>query len=458
MKKLLSIFLLLVTCYLLLVAPAHAQSNIYLTLFYSKSCPHCHAEQEFLHEIETKYPWLKITEYEVGNQNNIKLFIETAKKLDIQASSVPVTLICDEYFVGFQDTKEAKAEIEQMLQNCQSKPCPDVVGEIIKSQNLKTNPSHTPQPDPTPTPSPNQVISSESSSSANSIICNHQEKCDCQNPDQCPHLYCDHQGQDCTCAPKNNLTQVLEKNINIPILGTRQLKDFSLPVLTFVIALLDGFNPCAMWVLLFLISMLLGMKDKKRMWILGTAFIITSAFVYFLFLSAWLNMFLFIGYIKAVQIGIGIFALGAGIYYLHDYKTNKEGACKVTGNKKRQKTFEKIKNITQNQNFFLALGGIIILAFAVNLVELLCSAGLPAIYTQVLTLSNLPTAHYYLYLAGYILIFMIDDLIIFFVAMFTLQTTGLSSKYSRYSHLIGGILMLLIGLAMVFKPELLMFG
>ena len=169
-------------------------------------------------------------------------------------------------------------------------------------------------------------------------------------------------------------------------------------------------------------------------------------------------MFLFIGYVKLVQVAIGIFAFAAGSYYLYDYLTNKDGACHVTGNEKRQKVFEKIKNITQNQNLIMAMIGIILLAFAVNLVELLCSAGLPAIYTQLLTLSQLPTWQYYAYLLFYITIFMIDDLFVFFIAMTTLQTTGISSKYSRLSHLIGGFLMLAIGLAMVFKPELLMFG
>jgi len=254
------------------------------------------------------------------------------------------------------------------------------------------------------------------------------------------------------------LDSVVTDQINLPFLGTVQTKDFSLPLLTFVIALLDGFNPCAMWTLMFLISLLLGLKDRRRMWILGFAFIVTSAFVYFLFLSAWLNLFLFIGFITWVKIIIALVALASGTYYLRDFFTNKNGACKVTGNQKRQKVFARLKTITQNKQFIFALTGIILLAFVVNLVELVCSAGLPAVYTQILALSNLPPWQYYLYLVFYILIFMLDDLIIFFIAMTTLKAVGLSSKYSRLSHLIGGILMVLIGLLLIFKPEFLMFG
>ncbi|MGI5826425.1 MAG: hypothetical protein ACOX50_03365 [Patescibacteria group bacterium] len=246
--------------------------------------------------------------------------------------------------------------------------------------------------------------------------------------------------------------------LRLPILGLVETKNLSLPALTFAIALIDGFNPCAMWVLLFLISLLLGMKDRKKMWILGTAFIASSAFVYFLFLSAWLNLFLFLGFVIWVRILIGSFSLAIGGYQVREYFVNKTGSCKVTGGEKRRKIFDRLKEITQKDKFILALGGIILLAFAVNLVELVCSAGLPAIYTQILSLSKLVSWQYYLYLIFYILIFMLDDLIVFFVAMTTLKIAGVDGKYSRYSHLVGGAIVFLIGIFMLFKPEVLMFG
>jgi thiol-disulfide isomerase/thioredoxin len=248
------------------------------------------------------------------------------------------------------------------------------------------------------------------------------------------------------------------EKIDLPLFGEIEIKNFSLPILTIIIAALDGFNPCAMWVLLFLISLLLEMKNKKRMWILGTVFIVSSAFVYFLFMSAWLNLFLFLGIIGSVRIVIGLTAVIAGGYNLKEYFFNKTSGCKVTGSKKRKKVFEKLKAITQKKEFLLAIGGMVALAFSVNLVELICSAGLPAIYTQILTLTELAQWQYYLYLMLYILIFMLDDLFIFFIAMKTLQLTGITTKYSRASHLIGGIAMLIIGILLIFKPDLLMFG
>ena len=143
---------------------------------------------------------------------------------------------------------------------------------------------------------------------------------------------------------------------------------------------------------------------------------------------------------------------------MKEYWKNKDGACKVTGGENKQKTFNKLKELVHHNSFWFALGGIILLAGAVNLVELICSAGFPAIYTQVLALNHLPKWEYYLYLLGYIFFFMLDDLIVFFVAMITLKMTALSGKYSRYSNLIGGLLMVIIGILLIFKPELLMFG
>jgi len=250
----------------------------------------------------------------------------------------------------------------------------------------------------------------------------------------------------------------ITNTINIPILGEKNINTISLPMLTLTIGLLDGFNPCAMWVLVFLITLLLGMKDRKRMWILGGTFIFVSGFVYFLFLSAWLNLFLFLGFITIVRMTIGIVALASGIYHVREYFTNKEATCKMTKSDKQKETFSKLRKIVSNDKLIISLLGISLLAGAVNLVELVCSAGFPAVYTQVLALADLPAWQHYAYLVGYIFFFMLDDLIVFIIAMTTLKMTFINAKYTRYSNIIGGILMLLIGVLLIFKPSWIMFG
>ena len=384
-----------------LTATAQAAQPVNVYFFWGDGCPHCAKEKVFLDQLKTEYPGINIFDYEVWkNSDNRELLIKVGNKLDAEMSGVPVTIIGEKYFIGWYNEEVTGSEIRKAIDDSLANGCRDVVNETLTA-NQKENQTN--------------------------------QNCEDQNP-------------------------TIPEKISLPILGEIETKNFSLPVLTIIIGALDGFNPCAMWVLLFLISLLLGMKDKRRMWVLGSAFIIASASVYFLFMAAWLNLLLFIGFVFWIRIVIGLVAAGAGGYNLKEYWTNKDATCKVTGQEKRKKIFDNLKKIAQEKKFWLALGGIIILAFAVNLVELICSAGFPAIYTQILSLGNLAQWQYYLYLALYIFIFMLDDLIVFFIAMTTLQVTGITTKYTRASHLIGGILMLIIGLLLILKPELLMFG
>jgi hypothetical protein len=258
--------------------------------------------------------------------------------------------------------------------------------------------------------------------------------------------------------PKPPAKKAVPEKIKVPLLGDLEIKNLSLALLTLLMGALDGFNPCAMWVLILLLGFLLGMENHRRRWILGTAFVVASALVYFLIMCAWLNLFLFLGFLFWVRLGIALVALAAGYYNLREYFTNSAGVCKVGTGGRRHKIFSKLQEFIKKESFWLALGGIIILAFAVNVVELICSAGFPVVYLQILSLTPLDKWQYYLYILFYILIFMLDDLIVFFAAMITLQVTGLSTKYKRYSNLIGGFLMLLLGFLLVFKPEALSFG
>jgi len=247
------------------------------------------------------------------------------------------------------------------------------------------------------------------------------------------------------------------KQIKLPFIGKIDIKNVSIPIVAIILGFLDGFNPCAMWILLFLISMLFNMKDRKRMWILGIAFLLTSAFVYFLAMLG-LNVVLSFTAVKWVRSLIGGVALVGGIININSYINTKEDGCHIVDDTKRKKYFTKIKEFTSEQNFILALIGVITLAASVNLVELACSAGFPAIFIEILNINNFSNIQDTLYILLYILFFLIDDLVIFFIAMTTLKLTGISTKYNKLSHLVGGILMILMGILLIFKPEWLMFN
>lgn len=390
---------------------------IIVHLFVSRTCPHCKSAEQFLQQYQQKNIGIETYLYHIDNaseQLNSQLLVYLSNKLTINAGSVPLLIIGEHSLVGFGSAETTGQEIDQLIKEAQKDPkYQDIVTKVAKQ---------------------NEIIPVFHKLDAIAIN---------NNIDR---------------FESNTTTDDQTNNFHLPLIGQIDLKTLSLPVLSVVLGLLDGFNPCAMWTLLFLISLLLGLKDKARMWLLGITFIVASSFVYFMFMAAWLNFFLFVGLVSWIRFLIGLFALGAGLYYLRDYQQNKEGACKTDLGGKKQKVFFRLKEITHRQNLFWALLGIILLAVAVNMVELLCSAGLPAIFTQTLILNQLPKWQYYAYLSLYILFFMLDDIIVFVIAMKTVRRVGLDTKYARYSHLIGGILMLMIGLAMLFKPELLTFA
>ncbi|MBD3311175.1 MAG: hypothetical protein GF349_01605 [Candidatus Magasanikbacteria bacterium] len=249
--------------------------------------------------------------------------------------------------------------------------------------------------------------------------------------------------------------------VTVPVIGEINAKTFSLPLLTVMIGLLDGFNPCAMWVLLFLISLLLGIENRKRMWILGLLFIVSSGLVYFFFMAAWLHFLMFVGMIFFVRIIIGLVAIGVGGYNLRDYWKNRKSdgvVCKVSNKEGTKKTFDKIKDIVYKKSLLWSITGIILLGFSVNLVELACSAGFPAIFTQILAISDVAMWKRYLYMAGYIFFYMLDDMIVFAIAMITLKSKVVGSKFAKYSNLIGGLIIFVLGLLLIFKPAWLMFS
>ncbi|OIO45988.1 MAG: hypothetical protein AUJ31_02715 [Parcubacteria group bacterium CG1_02_39_15] len=253
------------------------------------------------------------------------------------------------------------------------------------------------------------------------------------------------------------------QKIKIPVFGEIDISKMSLPALTVTLGALDGLNPCAMWILLFLIALLINTRSRKRMWLVGGTFITASGIVYYLILTAWLNLFLAISYVNLTRLLIGAFALGIGTWQIKNF-VGYRGVCPVTegGTKFRDRIRSGLRDRAEKLVFspltLGILGGVIILALGVNLVEFFCSAGLPAIYTRILALNPISTLSYYLYLLLYTFIFMLDDLIIFSLAVITLSRIGFTAKYNYWATLFGGLLIFALGILLIFKPELLMFG
>ena len=248
-------------------------------------------------------------------------------------------------------------------------------------------------------------------------------------------------------------------NVQIPILGDVNMKRVSIPLVAIILGFIDGFNPCAMWILLFLINMFLGQKDKKRSWLLGFTFLFISALIYF-FSMLGINVVLSVATLKWLKIAIAIFILIAGILNLKKYfKTRKEEAgCEVVDDKKRKKLVKRVKKIMESKSLFLSLIGVAILAVSVNLIELACSLGFPMIFTEILTINKIKGLLRVAYLLIYILFYMIDDMAVFTISMITLEATGITNKYNKLCTLISAIIMIIMGLLLLLRPDWLMLN
>lgn len=397
MKKIKYIFLFILSFLFILPsinAEEKKQVNVYL--FHSNTCSHCKAEIEFLDEIQKEYENLKINLYEINDvKENKELMINIKEKLNIDSPMVPFTVIGDYYYIGYNDG--VKDGIKNLIEKYTSEEQYDVIKDIIDGKDV-----------------------------SNFKI-------------------------------KNG-----EINKISTVFGEIDPAKVSLPILSVIMGAIDGFNPCAMWVLIFLITMLFNMENKKRMWALGITFLVTSALIYLVFMFVWLGVATkLLTTISWLKLLIGLIALIGAFINLKGFIKSivkKDAGCEVVDNSKRKKIISKIKKYTSEKSFILAILGVMLLAISVNAIELACSAGLPVLFTNVLALNDVNFIEKCIYIFIYIFFFLIDDIIVFFVAMFTLNIKALSTKYTKYSHLIGGIIMLIIGILMIFKPEWLMFN
>ena len=395
MKKI-KILLLLLTLFLF-IPSAKAQDKYNLYLFYGDGCPHCKEEEEFFDDYLKNEPDVNLVKYEVWHsKDNQKLWIKVQDRLNNHSNGVPYLIIGDRVVVGYNVS--TSDTIKDYVKKYKSSKKPYDIINVLESKEKEKE----------------ELISTD-------------EEVD---------------------------------EVTVPILGKIKSSEVSLPLLSVVLGFVDGFNPCAMWILLFLITMLLNTKDRKKMWILGLTFIITSGLVYLLFMLTWLNLAMFISKISLIRVLIAFVSFIVGFINLKKFydSTKKDDGCDVVDKKNRKEIMNRIMNIMKEKSFLLAIGGIILLAASVNIIELMCSIGLPLLFTQILAMNNLSTGSYALYMFIYIFFFLIDDIIVFIIAMTTLKVTGISTKYNKYSHLFAGIIIILIGLLLLIKPSILMFN
>ena len=235
--------------------------------------------------------------------------------------------------------------------------------------------------------------------------------------------------------------------------GELSVSRLGLPLFTVAVGLLDGFNPCAMWVLLFLLSLLVHIGSRRRMAAVAGTFVLVSGLAYYAFLAAWLGMFLLIGILRPVQVGLGLLAGAAGAMHLKEALAPGVGPALAIPDSAKPGLYARMRAIVRAENLPAALAGVIVLALLVNVVELLCTAGLPALFTQVLSLQELSWPVYHGYLALYIIAYMADDALMVSIAIVTLGHRKLGEAGGRWLQALSGAVMCGLAALLLFAPD-----
>jgi glutaredoxin len=371
------------------------QGKTIVHLFSREGCPHCAALKTFLKGQMAKGLDVELKEYEViKNRANADLLKRVAQAMDIQVSGVPFTVVGNRSMIGYSDDYTSGTELMKMITAQNLEKKPDIVTLVASGQ---------------------KVISAETGEAV--------------------------------------------KTFKIPFFGLVDARNISLPFLTVLVGSLDSLNPCAMWVLLFLIGVLFKVQTRSRQWLLGWVFLGASSVAYFVFLSAWLNIYMFLSVLTWIRFGIAAIAITVGAMSLKDFYDSRDGGCEIAEDEtKRKIIISKIKQFAQNKSFMVAIFGLALVGAGVNLIELLCSAGLPAVYVPILISAKLPMWQYYAYLLLYVFFYMLPQLAVFLLAMVTMKQVAISSRVTRWFGLASGILMLVLGLLMAVKPEWLTFS
>jgi thiol-disulfide isomerase/thioredoxin len=380
---------------------ADGAPTVRLYYFFSPTCPHCQAAKPFITELQAKNPWLEVKRYSVkDHRGNAKFYYETAQSLGVEALSVPGFVFCRQIIIGYDSAETTGKELADALQACH--------------QRRLTSPGAT---------DPGSATGGGAASAATTPL---------------------------SAAEKKAGTTV-----NVPFVGPVDAKAFSLPVLTLVLAGMDAFNPCAFFVLLFLLSLLVHARSRTRMAIIGGTFVLFSGLVYFVFMAAWLNVFLIAGELRVITVIAGLVALTVAALNIKDYFWFKAGPSLSIPDSAKPGLFRRMREVVASGSMGPMLLSTVLLAIVANSYELLCTAGFPMVYTRALTLAELEPWQYYAWLAAYNLIYILPLLAIVTVFTRTMGARKLTESEGRLLKLISGFMMLGFGLLLLIAPNLL---
>jgi glutaredoxin-related protein len=394
------------------VSGSGADAVVHLYFFWSKSCPHCRKALPNIRALDAELPWLRLHSYEITESRaNVARYVSMAKQLGRDARSVPAFFICERMLTGWDDSGGTGAQLRQLAELCRpavSAGEPDAAGgggTTTAGQEASGGAA---------------ANAAASSGRGGGLI-----------------------------------SAAAAEPLHVPVLGDVNAVSLSLPVFTLVIAGLDAFNPCAFFVLLFLLSLMVHARSRARMLLVGGTFVFFSGLVYFLFMAAWLNLFLVVGGAPVVTAIAGIVAVLIGALNVKDFFWFQQGPSLSLPDQAKPGLYHRVRGLLNAESLPTMLVGTVALALAANSYELLCTAGFPMVYTRVLTLHELSGWSYYAYLVLYNVIYVVPLAIIVLAFTFTLGARKLSEREGRVLKLLSGVMMLGLGIAMLLRPQAL---
>jgi thiol-disulfide isomerase/thioredoxin len=376
-----------------------AKKTFAVYFFWGKGCPHCEQEKQFFDEIKKESPSMEVREFEVWyNKKNAALFSSMLTAHGMKASGVPVTFVDEQVVTGFSTGSQKR--IEALLRACDHRDCVDPLN-VLNRKTALSNP-------------------------------------------------------DAPSVPESvAITRGRDATVEVPLFGKVDAQDTSLPVMTLVIAGLDSFNPCAFFVLLSLLGLLVHARSRNRMLLIGGVFVFFSGFIYFLFMAAWLNLFLVMGQVAIITTIAGVVSVIIAGINIKDFFIFKQGVSLSIPDSAKPGLFDRMRRLMRATSLLSILAGTTLLAVVANSYELLCTAGFPMVFTRILTLHSLSTTTYYLYLVLYNLVYVIPLFIIVLVFTITLGSRKLSEWQGRLLKLVSGAMMLGLGGVLLLNPALL---
>lgn len=386
------------------VASADSQT-VHIEVLERADCTHCQDQKKFLNQLEKTNQDIDVRYFDIADASNLELFTKIADKANL-SQSTPITIVGMNVVQGFNTPETTGKIIEDFIQK----------NKDTKQQGFDA------------------YLQADAATIAKAE--NGGSSCDSAT----------------LCVPEKQKLLV-----SIPFVGSLDIAEYSLIALSSTLGFLDGFNPCAMWVLITFLIVLMQIGSKKKMWIIAGLFIVAEAVMYYLILNVWFKTWNFIGLDRIVTPVIGVLAIGGGVFFLYEwYKSlGTEMACQIIDAENRSKIVRRIKSFSEAPLTIVSAFGIIGLAFSVNIIEFACSIGYPQAFTKIIQMNDLGFWQTQWYMLVYIFFYMIDDLIVFGLALWGFDKMHLTQGFSKWSALIGGICMLLLGYLLIFAPEIL---